>query len=86
MSYFYEGRTFLIHTDFKVWKETLEKETNSWFVQGSGEKKLSDSSKIYYYCNRSGTFTTKGAGKRQMKMQGTSKIASHCTASITVSR
>ena len=55
-------------------------------MQGSGLKELSDSDKTYYYCNRSGHFKSKGTGKRHLKTQGTSKINSHCTASLTVSK
>ena len=74
------------HTDFTVWKENFEKQTNSCFVQGSGKKRLLDSTKIYYYCNRSGYFQSKGTGQRHIKTQGTSKINSYCTASLTVIR
>ena len=38
--------------------------------------------KVYYYCNRSGNFKSRGAGKRHLKTQGTSKISGICTASI----
>ena len=38
----------------------------------------------YYYCNRTGKFTSKGHGKRSLKQQGTSKIGGHCTAYIRV--
>ena len=76
----------LCHTDFLTWKEQLEKETNSWFVQDCGEKKVADGSKTYYYCNRSGHFRNQGIGKRHSKTQGTSKINGHCTASLTVSK
>ena len=38
----------------------------------------------YYYCNRTGKFTSKGHGKRSVKQQGTSKIGGHCTAYIRV--
>ena len=42
--------------------------------------------KIYYYCNRSGHFRNKATGQRRSKVQGTSKINAHCTASITLSK
>ena len=36
----------------------------------------------YYYCNRSGCYTPKGKGKRESKIQGSSKIGVYCTAYI----
>lgn len=44
-----------------------------------------DGSKTYCYCNRSGNFRNTATGKRHTKLQGTSKINAHCTASLTVS-
>ena len=73
-----------INTDFQCWKVELEKQTNSWFVQDSGEKPLVGCRKTYYNCNRSGHFRNKATGQRRSKMQGTYKIDAHCTASITL--
>ena len=64
--------------EFKQWKEQYEKNSNSWFVQGSGKK----STTLYFYCNRSGHYQSKGAGKRHIKNQGSSKINGHCTAAM----
>ena len=36
----------------------------------------------YYYCNRSGSYTPKGKGKRELKIQGSSKIGVYCTVYI----
>ncbi len=36
----------------------------------------------YFYCSRSGFFREQGKGLRALKTQGSSKIDSHCTASI----
>ena len=77
---------YIIHIEFKLWKEKFEKHTNSQFVQGSGAKELLDCGKTYYYCNRSGHFKSKGTGQRHIKTQGTSKIDTYCTASLTVTR
>lgn len=74
------------HADFKAWKECLEKNTNSWYVQTSGRKTLLDCGKTYYYCNRSGHFNSRGRGQRHLKIQGSSKINSYCAAAITVTR
>lgn len=38
---------------------------------------------IYYYCNRSGYFNSKGRGCRRLKSQGTNKLNTYCTATIT---
>ena len=38
----------------------------------------------YFYCNRSGYFSSKGKGKRNIKSQGSNKLNTYCTASITV--
>ena len=64
------------HTDFQCWKVELEKQSNSWFVQDSGEKPLVGHRKTYYYCNRNGHFRNKATGQICSKMQGTSKINS----------
>ena len=36
----------------------------------------------YYYCNRSGSYTPKGKGKQELKIQGSSKIGEYFTAYI----
>lgn len=71
-----------IHLDFQTWKDYFEKETSSQFVKATGEKSGKENRTTYYYCNRSGYFKNKGTGKRRSKLQGSSKIDSHCTASI----
>ena len=71
-----------VSLDFKTWKEDFEKKTNSWYVQASGKKELLECGKTYYYCNRSGTFTSRSTGVRHLKTQGTSKINSYCTAAM----
>ena len=79
-----ENVCLTLSTDFKTWKEQMEKHTNSWFVQSSGQKELLDTGTIYYYCNRSGHFRSKSTGQRHVKAQGSSKINAHCTASLIV--
>ena len=64
----------------------MERTTNSWFVQVSGQKDGLDVGTIYYYCNRSGHFKSKGTGQRHIKSQGTSKINAHCTAALIVTK
>ena len=38
----------------------------------------------YFYCNRSGDFTSKGHGKRQIKLQNSNKAGTTCVAHIKV--
>ena len=45
-------------------------------------KTLTEISKFYFYCNRSGHFETQSTGKRHIKSQGSVKINAHCTATM----
>ena len=65
-----------------LWKENYEKETNTYFPKATGSK----SNTTYYYCNRSGYFNSKGKGKRKLKTQGTNKLNTYCTATITTKK
>ncbi len=49
-------------------------------MQSSGKK----GSSLYFYCNRSGNFESRGIGKRHLKSQGTSKLNAYCTAALIV--
>ena len=69
-----ETIAFLSMDEFRVWKQQLEEQTRSFYVQKSGTKKCGDQTHLYLYCNRSGTYIAKGKGKRSLKTQGTSKI------------
>ena len=79
----YGLHNFLI-LEFEKWKEELEIKTNSNFVKATGEKHNSDKELVYYYCNRSGFFSSESSGVRGQKSLGTSKLNSYCTASIVV--
>lgn len=70
--------------DFDVWKQNMEKKTNSWFVKATGKKGAIHSTTTYYYCNRSGYFTSHCKNKRHLKAQGSSKLNTYCTAAIIV--
>ena len=72
------------HSEFEQWKEDYEKNNDSWFVKGTGEKGDNDKTTTYYYCNRTRNFQCKGSGQRNIKAQGTSKIDAYCTAALTV--
>ena len=58
------------------------KHTVTFFSQ-VGKRRHQGTHTRYYYCNRSGFFAAKSSGKRHMKSQGTSKLNTYCTASIT---
>ena len=51
----------------------FEEKRLSSFPTGS-KKTLHDKKVLYYYCNRSGYFRSKGKGQRHSKSQGTSKL------------
>lgn len=59
-----------------------EKESISWFVKSTGQKVVHNRRVTYFYCNRSGVFKSDNHGLRNIKTQGSSKIGSHCIASI----
>ena len=67
------------------WKDKFEKVTCSSFVKATGDKGT-DKHITYYYCNRSGCYQKKSRGKRQTKLQGTSKLNTYCTAAIVVTQ
>ena len=71
---------------FLSWKEKEEKISHSNYVQQCAPKVYSSKQHMYYYCNRSGTYISKGQGKRQMKTQGTCKVGKMCTAHIKASK
>ena len=69
--------------EFYEWKEEFEITTRSLFVLKCAPQVSSNGMKVfYYYCNRAGTYKSEGAGKRQLKTQGTAKIGSQCSAYI----
>ena len=75
----------LVLVDFIAWKEKYETSSCASFVKATGDKGA-DSSKTYYYCNRSGYYTKKSQGKRHAKSKGTAKLNTYCTAAIVVSK
>lgn len=75
----------LLFTGFQQWKEEFERNSGTSFVKAAGEKgQGSTTTNVYYYCNRSGFFQSKGTGRRHIKSQGSSNLNAHCTAAITV--
>ena len=76
--------TYYYSTDFYLWKKQTETDTNSWYVKATGTKCSADHVTVYYYCNRSGYFLSKRDSKRHLKSQGSSKLNTYCTSSITL--
>jgi len=72
--------------DFEEWKFQHERETNTSYIKTTGEKGDVDSTKTYYYCNRSGYFHPRGNRKRSLKSQGSCKLDAYCTAGIVTTQ
>ena len=68
--------------DFLSWKEGIEREKLSQFVLNCAPNKSEEKKVFYYYCNRMGSYKSKGMGKRQLKIQGSVKIDTQCSAHI----
>ena len=75
---------FNTYEEFKEWKKNLEKTTNAEFVQKCGAKRKQNGKVIYFYCHRSGIFTSKGTGERCLKQHGSNRIDSNCPSKIKV--
>ena len=71
---------------FIEWKETEERDTNSWYVQRCGPRLACENKQWYYYCSRAGHYQTRGKYERNLKSQETSKVISHCSAYIKATR
>lgn len=77
-----DKKTFATMEEFTTWKADFETCTSSNFVLHCAPKKRLHYLCYYYYCNRSGSFNSRGKGKRSLKLQGSSKIGSNCIAFI----
>ena len=73
-----------MHIDFCRWKDEFEECNGINYIKSTGSKVINNESVEYYYCNRTGFFNTVSSGKRSLKSQGSCKLNSHCTASLTV--
>lgn len=78
-----ETLEFSSFKDFMTWKADEEFRTQSYYVQQSGCHVRKATTTWYFYCNRSGHYKAKGAGKRSLKLQGTAKIGGACSAHMT---
>ncbi|XP_019863881.1 PREDICTED: uncharacterized protein LOC109593069, partial [Amphimedon queenslandica] len=67
---------FTTLAEFMQWKEQYETSSRSSFVLHSSPKERSSAGYVtyYYYCSRSGKYIGRGKGKRQLKIQGSSKL------------
>lgn len=71
--------------NFYVWKESVEHETKSRYVQQQGSKK---SKKGYTWtllkCHRDGYYHGRGKNQRSLKISGSNKMNGYCPASMSV--
>ena len=77
-------KSFSALNEFMKWKEDFEENSRSSYVLHCAPKCHSDSNYVsyYYYCNRSGKYSSRGKEVRELKIQGSSKIGTHCLAYI----
>ncbi|KAH6932142.1 hypothetical protein HPB50_003045 [Hyalomma asiaticum] len=83
----YEQHHFPTLTDFKSWKENVEKETRSHFIATGGTTEYSflQRKKVTYYgCHRSGSFAPRGIGVRRIKRRASVRCGKRCFAAMTV--
>lgn len=79
---FIESLHFDTWEEFSSWKRQEEIRTESCYVRDSSMKTYGSANHYYFYCNRSGDFVPKGHGKRQLKLQSSSKTGTTCVAHI----
>ncbi|GFW58857.1 c2H2-type domain-containing protein [Trichonephila clavipes] len=80
-----DTRTFDTFQDFKLWKESIEKQTSSLYVKNTGSKSGKTGGKItYFYCHRNGFYNARGDMKRNMKIAGSNKINGNCPSKMKV--
>ena len=66
------------------WKVLEEKLSKSWFVKQRADRRTKHHKTCsWFYCNRTGEFSSRGEGKRSLKSQGSSKTGCSCPAFIT---
>ena len=77
-------KNFASLSKFLSWKEEDEQRNNASYVRQCGPQVASSRNvkRHYYYCNRSGQYTAKGSGSRQLKVQGSCKVGDVCTAHL----
>ena len=78
-----ESQTFQCWDDFMKWQTQEERMTKSWFVKQRADRRTKSYKTSWFYCNRNGTFSSRGKGKRALRSQGSSKTCCSCPAFIT---
>ena len=78
-----ETQTFQSWESFMKWKVLEEKMSKSWFVKQRADRRTKHHKTSWFYCNRTGEFSSRGAGKRSLKSQGSSKAGCSCPAFTT---
>ncbi|GFY13390.1 c2H2-type domain-containing protein [Trichonephila clavipes] len=64
-------RSFDTFKDFKLWKESIEKQTSFLYVKNTGSKSEKTGGKItYFYCHHNGFYNARVDKKRNMKIAG----------------
>ena len=77
-------QTFQSWEIFMKWKVLEEKLSKSWFVKQRADRRTKHHKTCsWFYCNRTGEFSSRGEGKRSLKSQGSSKTGCSCPAFIT---
>ncbi|GFT62434.1 uncharacterized protein TNCV_2899701 [Trichonephila clavipes] len=77
--------TFDAFKDFKLWKESIEKQASSLYVKNTGSKSGKTGGKIiYFYCHRNGFYNARDDMKRNMKIAGSNKINGNCPSKMKV--
>lgn len=69
-------------SEFLLWKDKEEKEANAHFTNQFGSRQQKNAMVTIYHCHRSGKYTSKSKGKRQLKSQGSCRSGSDCPASM----
>ena len=67
------NRMFETIDAFLEWKKSVEKETNSWYVQHRAKRKGKHYTTWWYYCNRTGNERTISPGKERRKCRAHQK-------------
>ena len=70
--------------EFSKWKESEEKQCNSYYVQHTAVKMYGTNKHLFLYCNRFGSARFRGDGKRHMKIQGSCKAGKRCIANMKI--
>ena len=78
-----ETQTFQSWESFMKWKALEEKKAKSWFAKQRADSRTKHHKTSWFYCNRTGEFSSRGEGKRSLKSQGSLKTGCSCPAFIT---